>query len=57
MEQWYATELKKKAGKMPQATFTAVVKCLHPDMRHNLTSAQITEACGLFTQWKKDQDR
>jgi hypothetical protein len=46
-----------KAGKMSRATFTAVVKCLHPDQRGKATEQEKTEACGLFTQWKKDQDK
>ena len=43
--------------RMPDATYRAVVKCLHPDMRRGMTPKQIDEACGLFTQWKKAQDR
>ena len=42
---------------MPLTTFTAVVKCLHPDERDKRTKQQIDEACGLFMEWKKDQDK
>jgi hypothetical protein len=45
-----------RAGYMPLRVYTAVVKCLHPDSRDNMTVAQMAEACGLFTQWKKAQD-
>lgn len=45
-----------RAMKMPQDTYNAVIKCLHPDERTKRTPKQLDEACGLFTQWKKDQD-
>jgi len=56
MRKWHDTEMAKR-GKMPLGTFTAVVKCLHPDERLKRTPAQIDKACGLFTQWKKSQDK
>jgi hypothetical protein len=55
MIRWHDAEMRRH-GKMQRATFVAVTKALHPDERHKLTAKQIDEACGLFTQWKKDQD-
>jgi hypothetical protein len=49
---WHEEEMRKH-GKMPQRTYAAVIKCLHPDQRQHLTAKQIDEACGLFTQWKR----
>jgi hypothetical protein len=38
MRKWHDTEMAKR-GKMPLGTFTAVVKCLHPDQRLKRTPA------------------
>jgi hypothetical protein len=42
---------------MNRDTFNKVVRCLHPTSRPNVSAAELDEACGLFTQWKKDRDR
>jgi hypothetical protein len=55
LTEWHEQEMKRN-GRMPQKTFTAVVKCLHPDQPPP-TPEQRTEACSLFTQWKRDQDQ
>jgi hypothetical protein len=60
LDKWYKEELEKvmkRVGKMPRATFAAVISCLHPDQRKKRTEKEIDEACGLFTQWKQDQDK
>jgi hypothetical protein len=47
----------RQAGKMPLGTYSAVVKCLHPDTRATMTPQQIDVACGKLTAWKKSQDK
>jgi hypothetical protein len=59
MEKHYESELAKeraitKKARMNRTTFNAVVRCLHPESRSNVSAAEIDKACGLFTQWKKD---
>jgi phage shock protein A len=56
IRQWHDNEMSRK-GKMPLETFRAVVRCLHPQSRGDATPKQIDEACGLFMEWKKDQDK
>lgn len=42
---------------MPKTTFSKVIFCLHPDTRKKATEADVTEACGLITQWKQARDK
>jgi hypothetical protein len=42
---------------MKRGTFNAVARALHPESRQHLTASELDEACGLFTQWKKDNDK
>ena len=41
-----------RRGIMSFATYTTVMKCLHPD-QPTPTPAQRQEACGLFSQWRQ----
>ena len=56
LKKWYASGIAKKGG-MNWDTFNKVVRCLHPEFRKHVSAADIDEACGLFTQWKKDRDK
>jgi hypothetical protein len=58
LHRWHQNEMRKLRDrkKMPDATFRALIKCLHPDQRRRMTPKQIDEACGLLTQWKKTSE-
>jgi hypothetical protein len=43
-------------ARMPSATYSVVVKCIHPDTASQFTEEQRRDACGLLTEWKKKQD-
>jgi hypothetical protein len=47
---FYEKESEKK-GTMTFATYTKIMKCLHPDTTP--TPGQRTEACGLLSQWQQ----
>jgi hypothetical protein len=66
MDKEYNNALKRERDKhhaiikkidMKRATFNKVVRCLHPESRSHVTKSDLDEACGLFTQWKKDRDK
>ena len=50
MHGFYEKESEKK-GTMTFATYTKIMKCLHPDTTP--TPGQRTEACGLLSQWQQ----
>jgi hypothetical protein len=56
MMKWQYQPEMQRNGKMPMSTFTAVVKCLHPDSWANVTAKERQDACGLFIQWKQSQN-
>lgn len=55
MKQFYEAEQNRK-GIMTQATYGAIMRCLHPDQPEP-TLAQRVEACNLFSQWRKGANR
>lgn len=62
MTEWVEKEKEKLASAkklyvMPEATYKAIVKCLHPDERLKRTPKQIDDACGLLTQWKAEMEK
>jgi hypothetical protein len=54
-----AADLKAQIRRitMSRAIYSKVINCLHPDQRDNATEADKNEACGLFTEWKRKQDK
>jgi hypothetical protein len=53
MERQYDEE-SRRVGAMSFRTFGKIAEALHPD---TTTEAKRSEACGLFTEWKKDAER
>ena len=51
----------EKAGGMPRATETAIIKALHPDQRQHMTRAELDAALDtagkLFNAWMDSKDR
>ena len=46
-------KIQSKTGKISFQTKSAVLKCLHPDQRGNVSEADRDKACRLFTQFLK----
>ena len=46
-------KIQSKTGKISFQTKSAVLKCLHPDQRDNVSEADRDKACRLFTQFLK----
>ena len=42
---------------MSLKTYGLIAKCLHDDHRKSVTDAELREAHGAFTEWRKDAQK
>ena len=56
LKRWYDNQLLRN-GKMPLGTHRAIIKCLHPDTRRQITDEDYERACRLFNDFAESANR